>query len=162
MCEYYYTDADRNAAGPVPFDELKAMHARGELPEGALVAEVGSESWQQAAVFFGDEPSAAPPVRPTGQIGGPNEQFPPIAGWAFGLGIASWVCAGILTAVPAVICGHIALGKIKREGITNGTAKVLSIIGLIAGYLSIAATIGMLLVWIVMIVIAAASSGAGP
>mgnify|MGYP001082138902 CR=1 FL=1 len=171
MTEYYYTDANRKPAGPLPHDELKAMHERGELVGGALIAEVGSDTWQEAAAFFGNEPEDAaerpehvssPPVRPTGAIGGPNEEFLPIAGWAFGLGIASWVCAGILAGIPAVITGHMALGRIKREGNTNGTAKVLATIGLVAGYLSIAATVLMVVVWILMIAFAAVASGSGP
>lgn len=153
MAEYYYTDANRQAAGPLPYEELAAMHARGELPAGTLVAEVGADEWQDASAVFGGGPSSGaahptPPMQPSGAIGRPQDEFIPLAGWAFGLGVASWVCAGILAGIPAVILGHMALGRIKAENNTNGTAKVLTIIGLVAGYLSIAFTI----LWLVLVV----------
>lgn len=50
------------------------------------------------------------------------------------LGIISFVFfGGILTAIPAIICGHIAIGKVKR-----GEAKGygMAIAGLCLGYLS--------------------------
>ena len=150
MAEYYYTDANRQPAGPLPYDELKAMYERGELADGALVAEVGADAWQEAAAIFGDGGSTSspktpgdvvPPVVPTGEIGRPSDAFEPLAGWAFGLGIASWMCGSIFTGVPGVILGHIALNKIKREGNTNSAAKVLGIIGLVLSYLAIAGAV---------------------
>ncbi len=153
MADYYYTDANRQPAGPVPFEQLKAMHEQGQLANGALAAEVGADEWQPVSSLFGQPASgdvgySAPPITPTGNIGRPQDDFIPLAGWAFGLGIASWVCAGALAGVPAVILGHMALGRIKAENNTNGTAKVLAIIGLVAGYVSIAFTI----LWLVLVV----------
>jgi len=143
MAEYYYTDANRQPAGPVPLEELKAMHQRGELTADAVLAEVGSDSWQDAASVLGaGRPPAAPPVRPTSPIGSPQDEFYPIAGWSFGLGLASWVCSlSLLTGIPAIICGHMALSRIKAENNNNSTAKVLAIIGLVLGYLSLAGAV---------------------
>ncbi len=169
MAEFYYTDDARQPAGPIPLEELTAMHERGELAEGALVAEVGSDSWQEAAAFFAATSSSPqpggpaplpPPTQPQGEIGN-SEAFPPIAGWAFGLGIASWVCGGFLTAIPGVICGHIALRSIKRDGNTNGTARVLALVGLIAAYAAIAVTVVIGLIYAI-IIIAALASGSTP
>lgn len=57
------------------------------------------------------------------------------------LGILSLVlmiiCIGPLLAIPAVICGHIALGKIKRSGGTLGGSGS-AIAGLVTGYISLA------------------------
>ncbi|GIW74102.1 MAG: hypothetical protein KatS3mg103_0624 [Phycisphaerales bacterium] len=143
--DYYYTDHQGQPAGPVPLETLRQMHQRGQLAPDALVAEVGADRWQPAADVLGLEPAAAhPPVLPGGSIGRPQEAFEPLAGWAFGLGMASWACLGILAGIPAVICGHVALSRMKAQGNTNGSAKVLAIIGLVLGYVSIAATAAML------------------
>jgi competence protein ComGC len=64
-----------------------------------------------------------------------------LATWSLVLGIAAIVlcvvCVGPLLGIPAVICGHIALGRIKRA---NGTMKGHgpAIGGLVTGYISIA------------------------
>jgi len=72
-----------------------------------------------------------------------------LPGWSLGLGIASFFC-WIFTALPAVICGHKALGKMKRGEVSDG-GRGMAIAGLILGYL----TIGMS-VLVVPIMIAAA------
>lgn len=54
------------------------------------------------------------------------------------MGILSWVCGGIFLAIPAVVCGHIARGKIKR-GECAGDGMALA--GLITGYSNIAVSV---------------------
>ncbi len=164
MAEYYYTDANRQPAGPVPFDELRSMFQQGKLASGALVAEVGASEWKPAAEVFGagvgaggDAGASVPPVSPTGEIG-VDDPFEPTAGWAFGLGISSWVCIGILGAIPGVILGHIALGRMKREGNRNQTAKVLAIIGLVLSYIQI----GLTVVFAGFFILAALAGGLNP
>lgn len=62
------------------------------------------------------------------------------------LGIASWVVGSVLTGIPAVIIGHMALREIDGSAGTQG-GRPLAIIGLVLGYLSIAgALIGCLIV----------------
>jgi hypothetical protein len=52
------------------------------------------------------------------------------------LGILSLTCFSILSAIPAVICGHLGYSRIKRSGGTmEGTGLALA--GLITGYISI-------------------------
>jgi hypothetical protein len=142
MADYYYTDAARQPAGPLPLEQLQAMYNNGELAPGALVAEVGADHWEPADDVFGRPaaaagPRTAPPVVP-GPIVGPTDAIEPLAAWSFGLGIASWACIGILPAIPGVITGHMALNRMKRDGNANGAAKVLAIIGLVASYLNLA------------------------
>jgi hypothetical protein len=64
-----------------------------------------------------------------------------LAVWSLVLGIAalvlSVVCVGPLLAIPAVICGHKALGRIKRSGGTLA-GEGLATGGLITGYTGIA------------------------
>ncbi len=58
----------------------------------------------------------------------------PLAVWSFVLGILSLVCFGLLAAIPAIICGHKALDRIKKSSGTL-TGNGLAIAGLITGYL---------------------------
>jgi len=64
----------------------------------------------------------------------------PLAIWALVLGIVSIVMCGPLTAIPAVICGHMARAKIKEEP-DKWTGDGMALAGLIMGYFSIVATI---------------------
>ncbi len=56
------------------------------------------------------------------------------------LGILSMLCAGILTAVPAVITGHMARGEIRRSGGRTG-GDGMALTGLILGYVTIGLTV---------------------
>ena len=150
----------------MPLDELRGMYERGELAAGALVARVGADAWEPVEAVLGKRfpgpPAVAPPVRPMGEIGGQQDAFFPVAGWAFGLGLASWVCSlSVLTGIPAIICGHMALSRIKAERNSNNTAKVLAIIGLVLGYLSLAGAVVFALFFGVAVLGALAGAG-GP
>src|SRR4051812_43510939 len=52
------------------------------------------------------------------------------------LGILSLTCMLCLTGVPAIICGHIARGRIEKSSGTLGGAG-MALAGLIMGYLSL-------------------------
>ena len=77
-----------------------------------------------------------------------NETIPPLPGgtpqpknsalaiWSLVLGILSLTCFSLLSAIPAVICGHKALSKIKQSGGAL-TGQGLAIAGLVTGYLGI-------------------------
>jgi|694.fasta_scaffold90399_4 hypothetical protein len=103
--------------------------------------------------------SAPPPVpQPIFKAQGPvtpvrvSSASSSLPGWSLGLGIASFLC-GLFAGLPAVICGHKALGKIKRGESSEG-GRGMAIAGLIMGYLSIAMTV---LVIPVMIAVAVPS-----
>lgn len=75
-------------------------------------------------------------------------------------GVLSLVMLGILTAIPAVICGHMSLGQLKREPETyNKSSKGMAIAGLITGYIIIAITILVAVIIIIAILAAAAQQG---
>ena len=64
-----------------------------------------------------------------------------LATWSLVLGIAAIVlcivCIGPLFGIPAVICGHVALSRIKRSnGAMRGQGSAIG--GLVTGYISIA------------------------
>jgi len=67
-----------------------------------------------------------------------------LAIWSLVLGVLGLmfllVCIGPLFAIPAVICGHIAYGRIKRSSGAL-TGEGLALAGLITGYISIALAI---------------------
>lgn len=77
------------------------------------------------------------------------------------LGIISWVGFSILTGIPAVIFGHMAMKEIDASGGTQG-GKPLAIIGLVLGYLSIAGIIGICLFFIFVVGIFGAAATATP
>ena len=60
-----------------------------------------------------------------------------LAIWSLVLGILSLACFSIFAAIPGVICGHKALGRIKRSGGVL-TGQGLAIAGLVTGYIGIA------------------------
>ena len=67
----------------------------------------------------------------------PVARIAPIAIWSLVLAILSFTCGWLLTAIPAVICGHIAWSKIRKSGGTLG-GKNIAIAGLILGYIGLA------------------------
>ena len=63
-----------------------------------------------------------------------------LAIWSLVLGVLSLTCFWLLTAIPAVICGHMAYSRIRRSaGALSGEGLALA--GLITGYIGIAASI---------------------
>jgi hypothetical protein len=63
-----------------------------------------------------------------------------LAIWSLVLGILSLTCFWLLTAIPAVISGHVAYSRIRRSAGTL-TGEGLALGGLITGYISIGLSI---------------------
>jgi hypothetical protein len=77
-------------------------------------------------------PAVPPPPAPP--------QNSALAIWSLVLGILSLTCFWLLTAIPAVICGHLAHSRIKASaGRLDGAGLALA--GMITGYVSIALSI---------------------
>jgi len=74
-----------------------------------------------------------PPPPPVPQ---PVPRTAPIAIWSLVLAILSFNCGFLVTAIPAVICGHIAWSKIQKSGGAL-RGKGIAIAGLILGYLAV-------------------------
>ena len=99
-------------------------------------------------------PAAPPPVpqpifkaQPTAVHQPVQTASSSLPGWSLGLGIASFLCS-IFTAIPAIICGHKALGKIKR-GEVSDSGRGMAIAGLIMGYIMFILPVGITVVAIV-------------
>lgn len=69
---------------------------------------------------------------------GPSTEKNNLGNWALGLGIASFVCCGLLAGIPAAIVGYLGL-QAANEG--KATNKGFSIAGIVLGALSIVWTI---------------------
>jgi hypothetical protein len=73
-----------------------------------------------------------------------EEELSALPIWAFTLGVFALLTFG-LTAVPSIICGHLALAQTKRA--SNGSlAKSVALVGLVIGYVG-AAVLGT---WIIV------------
>lgn len=94
--------------------------------------------------------SAAPPlaaapmagsVSYSPQFGAAPRKTDALAITSLVLGILSMICCGmgVVTGIPAVICGHIATGRMKKD--PNLQGKGLAVAGLIMGYLGIVVSV---------------------
>jgi len=61
---------------------------------------------------------------------------PAAAIWSLILAVLSFTCGWLFTAIPAVICGHIARSKIRKSGGTLG-GRGIATAGLILGYIAL-------------------------
>jgi hypothetical protein len=61
---------------------------------------------------------------------------PAVAIWSLILSVLSFTCGWLFTAIPAVICGHIARSKIRKSGGALG-GKGIATAGLIFGYIAL-------------------------
>ena len=75
----------------------------------------------------------------------PKPKTSPGSVWSLVLGILGFICCGIFTAIPAVICGHVSYSKIKKSGGTLA-GDGMALAGLILGYIGIAISIVFMLV----------------
>jgi ribosomal protein L40E len=82
-----------------------------------------------------------PPMHPPPVAGGPPGPPPfetrtsPLAIWSLVLGILGFLCCGFFTAIPGVVCGHLARSRIRQSGgLISGDGLALA--GLIVGYAS--------------------------
>jgi len=128
---YYGKEDDR--VGPLTERELKALIRSGAVKPTDWVWRAGMDNWAPAS----DVPDLweEPPI---GTI--PMDRAEPTTS---PLAIASLVCSLLgfmccfITALAGVICGHVALGQIKREPhLYKG--RELALAGLILGYIALA------------------------
>ena len=74
----------------------------------------------------------------------PDEELPALPIWAFTLGVFALLTFG-LTAIPSIICGHLALAETK-EAANGSLARSVALVGLVIGYVG-AAVLGT---WIIV------------
>jgi hypothetical protein len=78
-----------------------------------------------------EETDPPPPLAPA--IVATSEASAPTAVWSLVLGIFSFACGGFITAIPAIVCGHLAKSAIRKSaGTLRGGGMATA--GLILGY----------------------------
>ncbi|MES2920485.1 MAG: DUF4190 domain-containing protein [Verrucomicrobiota bacterium] len=113
--------------GPFPLEHVRSGLADGTYQLSEMAWYEGASGWLPLSTVpgIGDNPPEGTHPSAARTSG--------LAIWSLVLGILALFSAG-LTAIPAVICGHLALGRIKRSaGAQSGGG--LAIAGLVTGYL---------------------------
>lgn len=138
-------DADRERT----VDVLKAAFAEGRLDQDEYYERIGlayeGRTYGDLVALTGDLPAGPLPgaMAPAGQAlrqrarpVPPVQRTNAVATAAFALGMLEFITLG-LTAIPAIICGHIAQHQIKRTGEQGvdmaSFALTLGYLGLIIG-----------------------------
>ncbi len=88
-------------------------------------------------------PPPPPPVQPVSRTA-------PSAIWSLVLAILSFTC-GFFTAIPAVICGHVARSKIRKSGGALGGMGVATA-GLVLGYIALVLNVALFVMGIPLLV----------
>ena len=128
--------------GPLSEAQVAEMLRSGKLGHEDLAWAPDMPDWKPLSSFsiFQTQSNQLPPPI-SGISTAPSavlKKNEPLTIWALVLGIISLVgCAfgGFLAGIPAVICGHIGLSRIKRQPSLGG--RGMAIAGLITGYLGI-------------------------
>ena len=147
-----YVQRQGQQTGPFPLEQIRHELATGALRTTDMAWYEGAPGWVPLS-FVPGLAAGAPPFAPQPMYGGPMPGQPyggmppqrPTSGLAVAalvLGILTLFTAG-LTSLPAVICGHLGLSRIKRSnGAVGGTG--LAITGLVMGYVMMLFFVGMI------------------
>lgn len=135
----FYVYHDGQQTGPFSTDRLRSFLFSGEVHATDLAWHEGAAVWAplnsftavvgpgQMQAFSESPPPPVPGLQPSGSSG--------FAAASLVLGILSFFTFG-LTSIPAVICGHISLWRIKRAaGRMSGHG--LAVGGLVTGYFGV-------------------------
>ncbi len=138
MADWYYGE-NGGQLGPVDDQTLQAMVAQGRITAQTLVWREGMSNWQPYSTLALTEFQSAnlgpSSFSPSMYAPAPNS----------GLAIASMVCGIVslilcyvnaVAAIPAIICGHMALKKINESELPMA-GRGMAIAGLITGYLGL-------------------------
>ena len=156
--EWYYTNAKKQN-GPISLQDLLYKISVGELNGNDYAWREGFEEWQPISnipelQITSKSAGAGPPPVPYHSINPPQgmsakSHTSGLAIASLCLGIGSIILCGIILGIPAVICGHLALGEIKRSQ-PKLEGKTMAVIGLITGYLSILSSVGMIFFFLLL------------
>lgn len=144
---YKIVGVDGKEYGPVSFDTLRQWIGQGRVNAQTRVQQEGTPDWRPA----GDcpelqdlfQPSATvEPVPTPGAAPRPIGTQPQtgLAITSLLLGILSLLCFGFLAGIPAIICGHMARGRARRQPAQYGGSG-FAVAGLVMGYVSVLVTL---------------------
>src|SRR5438132_1254712 len=116
------------AIGPFSLEEINRQLAAGTLSASDQAWYEGAAGWAPLSTVPGvtggsaagiPSPGAGVPaiVTPTSVPGSPTE---PLAIWSLVLSLLGLFCCGLLSGVPGIICGHMALSKINKNPAVQG------------------------------------------
>ena len=148
---YEIIGGDNRAHGPVTGEELCEWIRQGRAGRNTMIRPSNTDTWRPLSTF----PEFSGPLHglPWIPLYQPAPKAHGLAVASLVLGIISLVIVGIglLTGVPAAICGHAALRAIKAEPTEYGGGG-MAIAGLITGYIGLLVSgvmfILMLLLWL--------------
>lgn len=160
MADWFY-GKEGTQHGPVSEFEISTLIASGQIDAASIIWREGMTDWlpvNQVPEFQSAIPTEISPSNPYSAPQTYAGQTP-YAGTPIptdGLSIASLVCGvlailascmyiGFVFGIPAVICGHMSLKKIKNSP-TPIQGKGMAIAGLVTGYLGSAISLGMIIV----------------
>jgi len=132
--EWYYADGDEQR-GPISESVLVDLVEQGVVRADTLVWNPSMSDWlPYSEVQAQSDPLHTNPTVATSRPAVPVAQgeTEPLAIASLVLGILSCGC-GCLTGIPAIICGHMALNRIKESGERLG-GRPLAIVGLVFAY----------------------------
>ncbi len=140
---YLILGADGKQYGPVSLDQLRLWLAQGRIHAGTSVQRAGSTDWVPASqhpdlipLFSGvlrDKGQGAPPVL-TAKVPRPRQG---LAVLSFVLGICAFaLCLSAISGLPAILLGHLARGRARRQPERFGGAGY-AMAGIVLGYVSI-------------------------
>jgi hypothetical protein len=145
---YKIIGTDSREYGPVSAEQVRRWIAEGRVNNQTLMKPDGSGNWQPAGEipeFAGAFPTgvgpggaSAPPVFSGSDYAGTRETT--MATVSLVLGILSLTCFGVLAGLPAVVFGHVAQNRARRNPSQYGGAG-LAIAGYVLGYCGILLTI---------------------
>ena len=156
---WHYAQGDKQE-GPVAEDQLVGMLRDGALAPDTLVWKSGMDQWQSASGVPALWESVGGVVQPsTGQPTYAPGPMNPLAITSLVLGIVSLMVGTlILTAIPGVICGHMARRQI-RESPFPQSGNGMAMAGLVINYIAIGLTVVVILVLIILLGIGFSAAG---
>lgn len=134
MAEWFYGENGQQS-GPVSEPEFAALVAGQKIHGGTLVWREGMPAW---VPFSQALASGMYPSQP-GEMPLPLMMPPATSGLAVAslvLGILGVVSCFLLFGIPAVICGHMALSRIRVSPVAV-SGRGMAITGLVCGYISL-------------------------
>lgn len=164
-----YVGRDGQREGPFSVEEVRTRLAQGQVKTTDLAWYEGAPGWMpvaQVPALSMPPPLAGPPplqsARPDLPMGVPplsSTQAPPetLSIVSLILGILGLIMIPFLASIPGAVCGHMALGRIKRAAGTLG-GRGMAIAGLITSYLGIVAY-GALIALVAVVIAGVAGAG---
>jgi len=147
---YKIVGADGKEYGPASLEQLQRWVGEGRVNARTRVQSPGATGWKAAAElpelreFF---PTATPGPA-AASTAGAGDQRKGLAIASFVLGLVSFAaCLTVLTGIPAIICGHIAHSRARRQPAEYGGGG-FAMAGLVLGYLSIVFALFLLAVFL--------------